>query len=175
MSEDDAALREGSEDAGSRRPTLHDVARESGVSTSTAARVLSGNGQAAASTRDRVLDASKRLGYVPNAVARGLRSQSTNLIGVLIADLGNAFYAELAAGAEDTLRTRGYQMLLADSDGGRPEIELSAAQTFQSMQIDGLIITPSVPTTGIREDYPAQRDARRGGRQCHRSGGRGAR
>lgn len=134
-----------------RHPTLHDVARLAGVSTSTAARALAGTGRVAEDTRLRVTDAANRLAYVPNAFARGLRTQATKLIGVLIADLGNTFYAEVAAGAERVLRARGYRMLLADSDGGRADVEVSAVDTFQSMRIDGLIITPSMAGTGVLE------------------------
>src|ERR671930_362355 len=85
---------------GARRPTVADVAHEAGVSPSTVSRVLSGHGYAAPEVRERVLAAVRRIGYVPDANARTLRNRSSRSIGVLIPDLRNPFYADLAAGVE---------------------------------------------------------------------------
>jgi LacI family transcriptional regulator len=66
---------------------IADVARKAGVSVSTAARVLSGHGYAAEETRRVVLEAADELGYVPNKIARSLRTRETKLVGLLIGDV----------------------------------------------------------------------------------------
>jgi len=127
--------------------TLRDIAAAAGVSTSTAARALSGRGYVSQQAREKVERAAGQLGYVPDALARSLRSRSTQVIGVLITDISNPFYAEVADGIEQVLRSRGYQVLLADSDGGRPDVEAATIRTFRSMRVDGLIVTPAVPVS----------------------------
>lgn len=127
-----------------------DVAIMAGVSTSTASRAMSGRGYVSAPVKAQVTQAAERLGYVPDGIARSLRARATRVVGVLISDIGNPFYAEVANGIESELRSRGYQMLLADSDG-RPEDEQIALRTFQAMRTAGLIITPAVPASDAVE------------------------
>jgi LacI family transcriptional regulator len=128
--------------AGRHRPTLHDVAREAGTSRSTASRALSGQGYVAAHIREDVLAAAKRIGYVPDALARTLKGQRSNVVGLLVSDLRNQFYAELAAGVEQALRAAGYQMVLVD-DHGDPERELDGAKAFVAMRATGVVLTPA--------------------------------
>ena len=74
--------------------TVADVAKQgAGVSVSTAARVLSGSGYASEETRRLVLEAAKELGYVPNQIARSLRTRQTKMLGLLIGDVENSFYS----------------------------------------------------------------------------------
>ncbi len=127
-----------------RRPTVQDVAREAGVSASTVSRALNASGYAAPEVRDRVRAAATRIGYVPDANARTLRNQSSRSVGVLISDLRNPFYADLAAGVEQTLRAAGYHMILVNDDG-RPEEEMLAVQTFIATRVAGVIVTPVSP------------------------------
>jgi LacI family transcriptional regulator len=124
-----------------RRATLKDVARQAGVSQSTTSRALSGEGYVAAAVRERVLAAAEELGYVPHAMARSLRKQVSRAIGVLVSDLRNPFYADLAAGVAARARTHGYTMMLVD-DQGSPEDELAAAQAFVATRSAGVIVTP---------------------------------
>jgi LacI family transcriptional regulator len=123
------------------RPTISDLAREAGVSRSTASRVMSGQGYVADPVRVRVRAAASRLGYVPDAVARSLRHRATRAVGVLISDLRNPFYADLAVGVEGTLRARGYHMILANSDGLEDE-EQAAATLFQASRVAGVVLAP---------------------------------
>ncbi len=123
------------------RPTIQDLARAAGVSTSTASRSVSGNGYVAAEVRARVLDAAERIGYVPNGTARSLRSRTSRAIGVLISDLRNPFYANLAAGIEEQLRSAGYHVIVVNNDG-QPKAEIEGAQTFLGMRVSGAILTP---------------------------------
>jgi len=123
------------------RPTISDLAREAGVSRSTASRVMSGQGYVAQPVRVRVRAVAERLGYVPDAVARSLRHRATRSVGVLISDLRNPFYADLAAAVEGTLRARGYHMILANSDGLEDE-EHAAATLFRASRVAGVILAP---------------------------------
>src|SRR5919197_2253862 len=80
------------------RPTVADVAREAGVSPSTVSRALHTQGYASADVRRRVRAAAANLGYVVNSAARSPRSRTSSAVGVLISDLRNPFYADLATG-----------------------------------------------------------------------------
>src|SRR3954471_15203554 len=109
--------------AQARPPTLADLAREARTSASTASRALSGRGYVSADARRRLLAAADRLGYVPNASARTLKQRTRRVVGVVVSDLGNQFYARLAHGIEQTLRDADYQMvLLGDNSAGAEEI-----------------------------------------------------
>ncbi len=125
-----------------RIATVRDVAAAAGVSSSTAARALSGRGYVSHQTRIAVAEAVDRLGYVPNRIARGLRARATRAVGVLISDLRNPFYSDLASGVERGLRDRDYHMILADSDGS-VVLERAALRMFQSFRVDGVILTPT--------------------------------
>ena len=124
-----------------RRATLKDVAERAGVSLSTTSRAFTGEGYAAAPVRERVLAAAAELGYVPHAMARSLRTHDSHTVGVVISDLRNPFYADLAAGAADAARTAGLTVLLADSQGS-VEAELEAARAFVAARVTGVVLTP---------------------------------
>jgi LacI family transcriptional regulator len=136
----------------SRRPTVQDVAREAGVSPSTVSRALNGSGYVAAEVRDRVLAAAAAIGYVPDVNAQNLRNRTTRTIGVLISDLRNPFYANLAAGIEHGLRQAGWHMMLVNDDGD-PAEELEAVRTLLAMRVSGVILTPvSVRAVSLLRD-----------------------
>jgi LacI family transcriptional regulator len=124
-----------------RRATIRDVAEAAGVSRSTASRALTGHGYVAQLVRDRVREVARGLGYVPDATARHLRQQASQSIGVLVSDLNNPFYAGLAAGISQQARKRQYTMMLCD-DGGSPQVEAEAAETFVALRVAGVIVTP---------------------------------
>lgn len=124
-----------------RRATLKDVALAAGVSQSTTSRALSGEGYVAAGVRERVLAAADSLGYVPHAMARSLRKQDSRTIGVLVSDLRNAFYSDLAAGIAARARREGYTMMLVD-DQGSTEAEMDAAKAFVATRVAGVVVTP---------------------------------
>lgn len=124
-----------------QRATLKDVARAAGVSQSTTSRAISGEGYVAAAVRERVLSVAEELGYVPHAMARSLRKQVSRSIGVLVSDLRNSFYADLAAGIAGRAHRDGYTMMLVDDQGSGVE-ELSAARAFVATRAAGVIVTP---------------------------------
>lgn len=127
--------------AAPRRPTVQDVARAAGVSPSTVSRALNGSGYAAADVRQRVLETASRIGYVPDGNARNLRQGRSRVVGVLVSDLRNPFYANLAVGIEKGLRSGGMHMVLTN-DNADAEQELEAARTLVSMRVPGAILTP---------------------------------
>ncbi|MGA8116966.1 MAG: LacI family DNA-binding transcriptional regulator [Actinocatenispora sp.] len=126
------------------RATVQDVAREAGVSASTVSRALNGTGYAGAEVRERVRAAVERIGYVPDANARSLRHRTSRAIGVLVSDLRNPFYANLAAGMEEQLRAAGMHMVLTNDNADAAE-ELEAARTLVAMRVPGALITPVSP------------------------------
>jgi len=122
--------------------TIADVAELAGVSVSTAARVLSGHGYAAEGTRRRVLEAAKELGYVPNQIARSLRTRQSNLVGLLIGDVENSFYSVIAKNVEAVAKDAGYHVVLCNSDDD-PTSELEYLKLLEAMQVDALVVTPT--------------------------------
>jgi DNA-binding LacI/PurR family transcriptional regulator len=122
--------------------TVADVAKHAEVSVSTAARVLSGTGYASDETRRRVLEAAKELGYVPNQIARSLRTNRTRLIGLLIGDVENSFYSVIARHVESVAKDAGYHVVLCNSDDD-PEIEREYLKLLEGMRVDALIVTPT--------------------------------
>jgi DNA-binding LacI/PurR family transcriptional regulator len=122
--------------------TVADVAERAGVSVSTAARVLSGHGYASEETRRIVLDAAKELGYVPNQVARSLRTRQTRMIGLLIGDVENSFYSVIAKNVGSVARDAGHHVVLCNSDDD-PAIEREYLKLLDGMRVDALIITPT--------------------------------
>jgi LacI family transcriptional regulator len=120
---------------------LSDVAALAGVSSSTASRALTDNGYAAPDVRKRVAAAADKLGYVPDANARGLKAQATRTVGLLVSDLRNSFYAEVAAGAASVLREQDYTIVLVD-DAASDREEMAAARTFLATRVAGVLLTP---------------------------------
>jgi LacI family transcriptional regulator len=135
------ALDAGHGRAHARPVTLADIAQAAGTSPSTASRALNGRGYVATDVRTRLLAAAEQLGYVPNASARTLKQRTSRVVGVVVSDLRNQFYATLAAGIEETLRAVDYQVVLI-SDNSESVHEMDGARTFLAMRAAGVIMTP---------------------------------
>ncbi len=118
--------------------TIYDVAREANVSMATVSRVVNGNPNVKPATRKKVLDAIERLGYRPNAVARGLASKKTTTVGVIIPDISSIFFAELARGIEDIATMYNYNIILSNSDQNK-EKEIHLINSMLGKQVDGLV------------------------------------
>ena len=124
------------------RPTIGDVAAEAGVAVATAARVLSGNGYASASARTKVLGAADRIGYVPNVIARNLRLQKSDAIGLLIADVENGFYSSIAKHVESIATAHGHSIILCNSSDD-PAKEREYLELLEGIRVAGVILTPT--------------------------------
>jgi LacI family transcriptional regulator len=118
--------------------TIYDVAREANVSMATVSRVVNGNPNVKPSTRKKVMEAIERLGYRPNAVARGLASKKTTTVGVIIPDISSIFFAELARGIEDIATMYKYNIILSNSDQNKDK-ELHLLNTMLGKQVDGIL------------------------------------
>lgn len=118
--------------------TIYDVAKRAKVSMATVSRVINGNTNVKPSTRKKVLDAIEELGFRPNAVARGLASRKTTSVGVIIPDISNLFFAELARGIEDIATMFKYHIILSSSDQNKTK-ELDLFEKMLEKQVDGVI------------------------------------
>src|ERR687898_1337476 len=120
--------------------TLRDVARVAGVHPATVSRALNEETRALVNeaTARRVLKAAEKLGYQPNPIARGLKTNRSYTIGVLVPDLTNPLFPPILRGIEDHLETGGYTPLTANTDND-PERELLDSQAMRARQVDGVI------------------------------------
>ena len=99
-----------------KRPTITDVAKLADVSRSTVSHVLNNTRFVEEGTRSRVVDAVNRLGYRPSAVARGLTTQRTGTIGMIVSDASNYFFGEMLRGVEDVLLPEKYSLTICNTD-----------------------------------------------------------
>nr|WP_206110132.1 catabolite control protein A [Paenibacillus aquistagni] len=125
--------------------TIYDVAREAGVSMATVSRVVNNNPNVKPQTRKKVYEAIERLGYRPNAVARGLASKKTTTVGVVIPDISNSIFAEIARGIEDIANMYHYNIILCNADK-KKEKEIRVINTLLEKQVDGLLFMGGVVT-----------------------------
>jgi LacI family transcriptional regulator len=125
---------------GGSRATLRDVARRAGVHPATASRALNDDtrGLVNEETAERVRLAAEELDYRPNPIARGLKTNRSYTIGVLIPDLTNPLFPPILRGIEDRLEEAGYTPLMANTDND-PERERIDWQTMRARQVDGII------------------------------------
>ena len=119
--------------------TLIDVARRAGVSKSTVSNVIRGASLVAEPTRRKVERAIADMGYHPNAIARALKSQSSSALGIVVPDLANPFYAELAVSVERAASALGFAVLTAHTECA-PTTEEEAGRFLIERRVDGVII-----------------------------------
>ncbi|MCG3399727.1 catabolite control protein A [Staphylococcus massiliensis] len=129
--------------------TIYDVAREARVSMATVSRVVNGNQNVKPETRDKVNEVIQRLSYTPNAVARGLASKRTTTVGVIIPDISNVYYSQLARGLEDIATMYKYHTIISNSDNDS-EKEKEIFNNLLSKQVDGIIFLGGTLTTEIK-------------------------
>lgn len=123
-------------------PNIQDVAKLAHVSPMTVSRVMNASGYVREETRQRVLTAMRDLNYIPNNVARSLVRQKTHTIALIVPDITNPFFTIIARGTEDMARSKGYHMILCNSDEDAGK-EGEYVQMCVSMRVDGIIIAPS--------------------------------
>ncbi len=129
--------------------TLRDVAERAGVGVATVNRVLSNTGYVAEATRARVMAAVEATGYRPNALARNLKRQRSEVIGHLVrSTIPNPFFVKVARGVEDEARTRGYTVMTVNVRGDREEERLGV-EAFLGWRVAGLIFSTPVSTRNV--------------------------
>lgn len=132
----------------SKMPTVKDVAEHAGVSVGTVSRVLSGEAAVKPMLREKVNDAISALGYRPNVTARALRTSRTDVIGLIVPDITNPFFAQLAASVERAALERGHSLMLASSHDDR-EAEQSHVLAFLDRSVRGIIVVASSAGPGL--------------------------
>ena len=119
--------------------TLNDVAERAGVSKSTVSNVIRGAALVAEATRTRVERAIAETGYHPNAIARSLKARTSTALGIVVPDLTNPFYAQLAVGVERAASALGYAVLTAHTEC-LPDTEAEAGRALIERRVDGVVI-----------------------------------
>src|SRR5438876_2190318 len=125
--------------------SIKNVAEAAGVSTATVSRVLSNGLHVRPEVRERVLAEVERLGYRPNLVARTLRSQQSNMIGLLVSDIRNPFFTSISRAVEDTAYEQGFSIILCNTDEN-PEKEAIYLNLMQDTSVAGIIMSPTRQT-----------------------------
>ncbi len=121
---------------------IDDVSKRSGVSRATVSRLISGRGYVSQDTRARVHKAIDELGFVPNAMARGLKTQRSGLVALLVPEIINSFYTTLARGAEDAANCSGMHLIIGNTDE-RPDKEKVYAELMVASRVEGIVVASS--------------------------------
>lgn len=119
--------------------TIKDVANKAGVSTATVSRVLNGNYPVSEQAKEKVLEAIQQLKYHPNAVARSLKQNRTYLIGILVPDISNPYFMDLARGVESVVADEGYSLLFGSTDEDAKK-EYNLLKALNEKRVDGVIL-----------------------------------
>ncbi|GAB4562965.1 MAG: substrate-binding domain-containing protein [Anaerolineae bacterium] len=125
-----------------RRVTIADVAREAGVSMMTVSRVINRKGDVSEETAARVMEAIERLGFRPSSIARSLATRRTKTLGLVMPDVANAFFADVARGAEHKAYAEGYSIFLCNTEES-VERELAVLASLEEKRVDGLVLCSS--------------------------------
>lgn len=125
---------------------IKDVADAAEVSTATVSRVLTNKPNVRPEVKQRVMDAVRKLGYRPNRVARSLRSNRSNIIGLIVSDIENPFFQQVSRAVEDAALEKGYSVVLCNTDE-KPEKEMMYLQLLYDENAAGVILSPTRQTT----------------------------
>ena len=123
-------------------PTVHDVAKRAGVAPITVSRVINNSGYVSQATRERVEAAAKELGYVPNTLARGLRSKITKTLALVVTDITNPYFTLMARGVEDAAGVSDYSVVYCNTDESE-EKEEKYVNILAQRQVDGVLLVPA--------------------------------
>ena len=124
------------------RVSIKDIAEVAGVSAPTVSRALQGNGRMRERTRHHILTVAQQLGYMPSLVARGLVTQRSHCVGLVVTTFADPFHSEVAQGVEEEAQRHDFSLFLASTDID-PAREVKVVQSFQGRQVDGVIVSSS--------------------------------
>lgn len=130
--------------------TIHDIAKELNIDSSTVSRALSDNPRVTQKTKDRILEKANELGYQRNLLASSLRNNKTNTIGVIVPRISRHFFSSAIAGIEETAYEAGYNVIICQSLE-QLNREQKIANTLLANRVDGVLISVSMQTTN--SDY----------------------
>lgn len=125
-----------------KRITIKDVAKATGVSDTTVSWVIKDHPLISNATKKRILEYIDKSGYKANILARSLRRSKTNIIGVLLNDVSNPFYAKILSGIESKAKSCGYNILLCNTNW-ESVTEQSMIETMSQYNVDGILVTPT--------------------------------
>lgn len=124
-----------------KKVNIKDVAKKAGVSVTTVSMVLSDKGRISAETAEKVNHAVQQLGYIKNQSASNLRAQRSALIGLVLRDISDPYYAEVAAGLSEVLEEKGYMLFLAQSGSSQEKFE-QCISTLKAQGVGGIVFCP---------------------------------
>lgn len=127
--------------------TLADIAARAEVTPMTVSRVINSNGYVHAETRERVLSVARQMNYRRNGLARGLKRQCTETVGMVIGDIANPFAAELTRGVREVLEERGYTLFICISEHKAKE-DVQAFESLADHRADGIIVATRASKSG---------------------------
>jgi DNA-binding LacI/PurR family transcriptional regulator len=130
-----------------KQVTAIEVAQIAGVSQSTVSRVFTPGANVSQKSRQRVLETAKRLGYRPNALARGLIMNKSNIIGLVMRDIHNPFYPEILGKFTKRLKQRGYHILFVHTEND--EIQPEEISQFLEYNVEGVIVTDALLSSNV--------------------------
>lgn len=143
-----------------KRASIKDIARIAGVSVATVSYVMNKKegSRISEATKKRILEVAKEVKYTPNKIAKSLKMSKSKLIGLIVADISNDFYSNIARNIEDEAMKMGYTLLIGSSDE-TPEKFRKVMELFSEQQVDGMIVAPVLDsdetiTKLINEEYP---------------------
>ena len=131
--------------------TIKDVAKEAGVSLMTVSRVINNKEHIAAATREKVQAALEKLNYMPNISARNLVLQKTDFLGIVVPDISNPFFGDLVKAAEKIAKSRGYSIILGDSDGDI-SAETEYIEAFRGRMCEAIILVAPRSEDAVLQD-----------------------
>lgn len=128
-----------------KRPTITDVAQAAGVSLMTVSRVVNDKPGVGEETRQRIRQLIEEMGYRPNEIARGLATRQTATVAIVVPDITNPFFAQIACGAEAVAFEKGYHLFLLNT-AENTDREVAALDSLQQKEIDGVLLcSPRLP------------------------------
>ncbi|MEU1204764.1 LacI family DNA-binding transcriptional regulator [Nocardia sp. NPDC005825] len=133
------------------RPTMEDVAARAGVSRALVSLVMRNSPKVSAHRRDAVLAAAAELGYQPHAMARSLASRTSNIVGVMVSDLRNPFFADVVEGMDQAAQEDGLELILNTGrrSAGRERAALESLLAFRPGGV--ILLSPVLPAAAIRD------------------------
>ena len=138
--------------------TIADIAKEAGVSISTVSRVINNTKPVSPELKERVYRIIEKNHFTPNALAQGLITKKTNIVGVIVPDISNAVFGALTKGINSVCSNKGYTIMVCES-GGELERELNLLNILEDRQIDGVLfagvdVNQELVDAMQRKDYP---------------------
>src|SRR3954447_4490804 len=128
--------------------TIYDIAEKLNISSATVSRALKDDPVVNKKTRKRIFEAADEMGYRLNHFARNLRSQRTNIIGVIVPRLNSYFMSSVISGIEQVANSEGYNIIISQSSE-HADKEIANAKTMFNNRVDGLLVSLAYDTKDI--------------------------